>query len=83
MPNCAKTNAPTSPSHSPGIPHAFDAFSCPGGREFDELSLTGGRAFDDHSLGVGNLIASFDFMLRGMLIPRGLISHGRDGEDKL
>ena len=45
------------------------------------LSLTGGRAFDDHSLGVGNLIASFDFMLRVMLIPRGLISHGRDGEE--
>ena len=25
-----------------GIPRAFDAFSCPGGREFDELSLPGG-----------------------------------------
>ena len=23
----------------PGIPRAFDGFSCPGGREFDELSL--------------------------------------------
>ena len=23
----------------PGIPRAFDVFSCPGGREFDELSL--------------------------------------------
>ena len=34
-------------------PRAFDAFSCPGGREFDH-----------HSLGVGNLIASLDVMLR-------------------
>ena len=25
----------------PGIPQAFDVFSCPGGREFDELSLPG------------------------------------------
>ena len=25
----------------PGIPRAFDVFSCPGGREFDELSLPG------------------------------------------
>ena len=30
----------------PGIPRAFDAFSCPGGREFDHLSLPGGGAFD-------------------------------------
>ena len=37
----------------PGIPWAFDAFSCPGGREFDH-----------HSWGVGNLIASLDVMLR-------------------
>ena len=36
-----------------GIPRAFDAFSCPGGREFDH-----------HSWGVGNLIASLDVMLR-------------------
>ena len=26
----------------PGIPRAFDVFSCPGGREFDELSLPRG-----------------------------------------
>ena len=25
----------------PGIPRAFDVFSCPGGREFDERSLPG------------------------------------------
>ena len=25
----------------PGIPRAFDVFSCPGGREFDEVSLPG------------------------------------------
>ena len=36
----------------PGIPRAFEAFSCPGGREFDH-----------HSSGVGNLIASLDVML--------------------
>ena len=30
----------------PGIPPAFDVFSCLGGREFDELSLPGDRAFD-------------------------------------
>ena len=29
-----------------GIPRAFDAFSCLGGREFDHLSLPGGGAFD-------------------------------------
>ena len=33
----------------PGIPRAFDVFSCPGGREFDEFSLPGGRAFDYYS----------------------------------
>ena len=43
----------------PGIPRAFDAFSCPEG-----------RAFDHHSKGVGNLIASLDFMLRVVLISR-------------
>ena len=37
----------------PGIPRAFDAFSCPGGREFDH-----------HSWGVGNLITSLDVTLR-------------------
>ena len=37
----------------PGIRRAFDAFTCPGGREFDH-----------HSFGVGNLIASLDVMLR-------------------
>ena len=67
----------------PGIPRAFDAFSCSVGREFDELSPPRGRAFDHHSQGVGNLIASFDFMLRAVLIPCGLINHGRDGGDKL
>ena len=33
-----------------------------------------GRAFDHYSLGVGNLIASLDFMLRVTLIPRGVIN---------
>ena len=51
--------------HSPpGIPLAFDVFCCPGGREFDELRLPRGGAFDHYSYGVGNLIASVDFMLR-------------------
>ena len=35
--------------HPPGIPRAFDVFSCPGGREFDELSLPGGGEFDHYS----------------------------------
>ena len=43
----------------PGIPRAFDAFSCPWG-----------RAFDHHSYGVGNLIASLDFMLQVTLISQ-------------
>ena len=47
----------------PGIPRAFDAFCCLGGREFDELSLPQGGAFDHYSSGEENLIASFDFML--------------------
>ena len=33
----------------PGIPGAFDFFSCPGGRGFDELSLPGGGEFDHYS----------------------------------
>ena len=33
----------------PGIPRAFDVFSCPTGREFDELSLPGGAEFDHYS----------------------------------
>ena len=41
------------------IARAFDVFCCPGGWEFDEVSLPRGRG-----VGVGNLIASFDFMLR-------------------
>ena len=54
--------------HPPlGIPRAFDAFSCPGGREFDH-----------HSKGVGNLSSSLNFMLRVALIPRGLINHWAD-----
>ena len=44
---------------TPGIPRAFDAFSCPRG-----------RAFDHHLQGVGNLSASPDVMLRVALIPR-------------
>ena len=56
----------------PGIARAFDVFSCPRGREFDELP--GGGAFDHYSLGVGNLIASLDFILRVALIPRGVIN---------
>ena len=49
-----------SPPHPPAsIARAFDVFCCPGGREFDEVSLPRGRG-----VGVGNLIASFDFMLR-------------------
>ena len=58
----------------PGIPRAFDVFSCPRGREFDELSLPGGGAFDHYSQGVGNLIASLNFVLRVALIP----NHGGD-----
>ena len=56
----------------PGISRAFDASSCPGGREFDY-----------HSYGVGNLTANLDFMLRVALILRGSINHGRDSGDKL
>ena len=37
-----------------------------------------GRAFDHYSLGVGDLIASLNFMLRVALIPRGVINHGED-----
>ena len=37
----------------PGIPRAFDVFSCPRGRKFDEVSLPGGGAFDYYSLGGG------------------------------
>ena len=54
-----KSKLHTSPHPPPGIPRAFDAFSCPGG-----------RAFDHHSSGVENLIASLDFMLRVALISR-------------
>ena len=39
----------TLPPPPPGIPRAFDVFSCPGGREFDELSLPLGGAFDHYS----------------------------------
>ena len=42
------------------------------------ISLPGGRAFDHYSLGEGNLIVSLDFMLRVVLIPRGVINHGED-----
>ena len=58
----------------PGIPRAFDVFSCARGREFDELSLPEGGAFDHYPYGVGNLIASLDFILRVPLIP----NHGGD-----
>ena len=51
----------------PGHTRAFDAFSYPGGRECDEISLPG----------VGHLITTF------ALIPRGLINHGGDCDDKL
>ena len=37
-----------------------------------------GAGFDHYSLGVGNLIASLDFMLRVALIPRGVINHNED-----
>ena len=66
----SQIEASTSPP--PGIPRAFDDFSCPGGREFDH-----------YSKGVGNLITGLDIMLRVALIPRGLINHGGDGGDKL
>ena len=37
------------PPRPPGIPRAFDVFSCPGGREFDELSLPrGGHLITTH-----------------------------------
>ena len=39
--------------HPPPPPQAYEAFSCPGGREFSH-----------HSQEVGNLIASLDVMLR-------------------
>ena len=58
--------------HPPGKPREFDAYSCPKGGPFDH-----------HSLGVGNLIASLDIMLRVVLLPSGLINHGRYGGDKL
>ena len=58
----------------PGIPRAFDAFSCPVGRAFIS-PLIGGGEFE-------NLIASLDVMLQVALIPRGLINHGGDGGDK-
>ena len=45
----------------PGIPRAFDAFSCPVGWEFD------------HPQRVGNLITSLDIMLRVALISRGFV----------
>ena len=32
---------------------------------------------------MGNLIASFDFMLRVALTPRGSINRGGDGGDKI
>ena len=41
-----------------------------------------GRAFDHYSLGVGNLIASLDFMLRVALIPRGVINHDEDSQSE-
>ena len=58
------------PGHTLGIWR----LSCPRGREFDELSLPGGGAFDHYSQGVGNLIASLNFILRIALIP----NHGGD-----
>ena len=67
----------------PGMPRAYDSFSLPGGREFDELNLPGDGAFDHHSYGVGNLIASLNCMLRVVLIPDGLLNHGRHDRDKL
>ena len=65
----SKLQHPPPPGHTPGIWHLF----LPGRREFSR-----GRAFDHYSLGVGNLIASLDFMLRVALIPRGVINHGED-----
>ena len=63
----------------PGIPRAFDVCSCLGRKEGIWLTQSSQRrAFDHYSLGVGNLIASLDFMLRVALIPRGVINHGED-----
>ena len=45
----SQIEASTSTRPPPGIPRAFNAFPCPGGREFDH-----------HSQGVGNLIAGLD-----------------------
>ena len=42
-----------------------------------------GGYFDHHSWGVRKMIPNLDFMLRGRLIPRGLINQGGDGVDKL
>ena len=66
------------PSPPQGISRTFDIFSCPGGREFDKLSLPWGGACHHYSEGVGNLIASLDFMLRVGLIPCGVTNHGGD-----
>ena len=49
----------------PGIPRAFDVFFCPGGGNLINFIFPGAGIY---SLGVGNLIASLDFMLRVALI---------------
>ena len=69
----SQIEASTSP---PGVPQAFDVLSCPGGGNLINLVFPG-QAFDHYSLGVGNLIASLDFMLRVALIPQGVIKSWR------
>ena len=53
------------PPPPPGIPRAFDVFFCPGGGNLINFIFPGAGIY---SLGVGNLIASLDFMLRVALI---------------
>ena len=67
-----KSKLKHAPRAYPG--HLTSSRSCPGGREFNELSFPRGGAFDDYSYGVGNLIASLDFVLWLALIPRGVIN---------
>ena len=50
------------------------------GCDFDGLLMSLRNVFQTYLVGVGNLIASLDFMLRVALIPRGEINHGQ-GED--
>ena len=54
------------------------AFSVRRGENLIILVFLGGTLFWWPLLGMGNLIASLDFLLPVALIPHGLINHGRD-----